>query len=407
MPAWASNFGLYSSIPMPKKNSIEIIDKDLEKICCYVQAILAQRNEDKISVEHQHFFKEELDTAQNFFRPLIEEAPQYLTFQEYWQKLQIDIENIIAEERQDIPLMHLIGLKLIIISDLCQFSCPDKAQKFLHTNIDSCDDIILNIFRKLIESVVLLPPNKSIKEVLLLDPLNSCHLLNQPYLKNTIPFLSKNGLFGFSGFLYALLNKVFIQPYPSVGNNEIHGGKWGSFATYMLFIQIQRESPNDFSNYANQNFVSCMLMAAHDKLHQDRHQCYINRSLPSFKKWYLFIQNTESNHTELALDICALFYVAHEITYPTSSNGICRAISDGFEDYEYYSSHFERKSEKDRRLLALKDIDDYAKALKEIGADIDYSDNEPWTNGPQVRKILQSCVQNITRKIYASEPCQK
>lgn len=382
--------------PAPIGNNIFDDANELEVIDNYIKIINEFRQTELISDESKVFLNKELRKTLTEFFVHLEQNQNFLFAKPYWYALEREVEQIIEKNVVDIPVMHAIGVKLILIADLSKFSCHEMGKIYLNSNLNTKDAILYkasNIIRFITKKNI-----SSIKEFLDFDIVNKYTCIKQIYLNETIPLFNETGLFAINSFFYAFFNKIQIQTYPFVGTSTVHAGYYGTYSDFLMFAHHKSRESYKKSLLANEHFTSSILLAEHDRLHRDYYRMnFYSSYFPYLFAWYKHIctyESFESHYGELVL----LFFACHKIN-TASRDGILEYLNQYFKNYKNFCSNCRTKesllkeNELFHRLIALDKISDFAQLLTSLNLPFNCNSTKPWKNGPKIRKYFESVIE--------------
>jgi hypothetical protein len=329
-----------------------------------------------------------------FFSPCIESGPSFLAIKKYWKKFNKNIKKLQESSSIDIPFLHIVGLKLILLADLSHFSSVKKARQFLvDEREDRKRDSIISQYKIFIGKIFIYE-HCNIKDILRKSlNYNYKKIRSIEELKKTIPFFSCRGVFGINGLLYAYFNELLIQSYPVIGNDQAHNGKWGSFSRHVQFFPNDPDATG--SLFKEEKFLSSVLFAEHDRKHNDSIRYNHKQSHALYLPFYEKFSFDPANKVQSFLQLITLFFVVYEVPHIISIKGFKNMLTMIFREYDYYKG-----PESYRQLIALKDIDDFKQLIVASGVAVQFNEDEPWKNGPMVREVLLPVYKDMYNFFY-------
>lgn len=396
----------------PAPTGLAILDDNLEEVDRFAKIIYEYKTNKVLSPQSIQYLNTKLDEALELFRERIEQGPNFRHAKVFWEHIQSEVEKIKLSNLVNLPLLHIVGLKLCFISDLSQITSQEATEEF-------------SKFREN-RIKVLLRYNKTssfptLESLIFFDAINNFGELKVKNLLESIPLFDKNPIFGLNAFFYAAFNGMPLLAYCPEGSSEAHGGFVKSFYNDSIW---SRYVPQEmWLLISKQTFSSSVLFLSHDWMHFEIYRRILNNS--DALKLYIDLFNQALDDFRISggnnlLDFPVLFLFFHEygmimnqaaqylraeynsqpkqetITTYHCGTEIEFYIRTRFPAYEHIIPYLEKKYENThpeefeaaRQALANFQISDYASLLKECGASMALDLEKPWTNGPEVARVL-------------------
>lgn len=378
-------------ISLPAPRGIPFLDDGLDDVGIYVEMINHWRENGHMNDEAKTILNQKLLNAIELFRPQIEHQPNFLACKEYWHQLNKEVSKLIENKAVDIPMMHIVGLKLVILKDISHLSSKENSDYFLGKLAKDVrnSDVILNVTDTLIRSII--KYSSSTIAHLLENSLKETRKLIKEHMFETMPLFNNSGVFGLNAFFYAFFNNIAIHTYPAAADSIVHAERYNTYQAY--FEQLHYLKDSRLKLDMSETFFSSILFASHDRGHTQRYRLTFNTSDQCrLLRIYLSMdQNLLSSETLAKLIV--LFYACHELEHTSTDDGIINRATYTFIDQHQYAGCCKTESE---RLLnahyhkqrALEKTDDFASLLYRAGCDIAYNRDDPWNNGREVIRIF-------------------
>lgn len=365
-----------------------LLDAELDSIDMYVKIINDWRVNNTLSQASITALNADLTRALDLSTPKIESGRNFKNIEPAWLALQKEVAHIQESMCVTIPMMHLIGRKIIVLSDASQLS-NDRLSEIYFSSRTGSRKVgnslgMIHYFLWLLVGHTLWD---TIEEFLLLDSLSDFRNTNRPSMAETIPLFSLHAVFGFEAFFEAFSHKLLIQSYPIFGSDAVHDGQFSSYQKYSIYKHDQNGKELLLKDLDKEDFLSSIVLANHDRLHMDR--ISLNFSRYNYK-WYVAWIKALTTHEQLTKAVLQeyilVFFCTFEVDLPSPYQEMQKIIESVFKECP------EEPSDNVRRSI-MRHAHDFYKLFHHIGFKNHWNDAEPWRNGPQIKRLLNKAIE--------------